>query len=636
MSQKPPTRAMRENPDIDQLKRQAKELLEGYRGSAAEAVAEVTAYHRTADPETFALHDAQFVLARSYGFESWPKLKAAVDGVTAAKLYDAVESADVKTVRELLTRRPEIVDRGRGMSPLNLAVQRRDLDMTKLLLEFGANPDEGIWPHRDATSPRVIAHERGYQEISDAIQEAFERRGMRGSKLPPEVRRKIHEAYETGREEAMVAVFDQHPELAEMRPADGVTMLHQMAGRGALLMMKWLINHGADVNARANCVPHQSATFLDRAPQGWTPLDFAATGRGSYEWLFNNDKFQPAARLLLEHGAELSPLSAAALGRWDYLEKFSKQDLEGKGVLEASVKGDQPDTLRRLLDLGLDPDEPIQVGHMEEKTWSSGGPVFQAVVLNRIELARLLLERGADPNANVFTAGSAAYRAYDSGNPELIALIEKYGGWIDAGAAGYARRTEMARKMLAGEIDPHLEPNDFMGQTVAEQLLWGGASSLCDDIVRMALERVDWPPDDPRWFGMLRRPTWNHGDRPECCDTFRLILARTRPHHRDHGHGQTILHEIVAGDCGPGLQLATILLDAGARLDVRDDLLKSTPLGWACRWGRVEIVKLFLARGADPVEEEAEPWARPRAWAEKMHYPEIVALLETAKPNLSL
>ena len=30
--QKPPTRAMRENPDLDQLKRQAKELLEAYRG----------------------------------------------------------------------------------------------------------------------------------------------------------------------------------------------------------------------------------------------------------------------------------------------------------------------------------------------------------------------------------------------------------------------------------------------------------------------------------------------------------------------------------------------------------------------------------------------------------------------------
>jgi len=630
-----PTRSLREHPDLDQLKRQAKELLEAFLAREHSAVKEVNAYYRKANPGTFALHDAQLVLARSYGFESWPKLKAAVDGVTAANLHKAVESGDLEAVRELLTRRPEIVDQGRGMSPLNLAVQRRDLGMARLLLEFGANPDAGIWPYQDATSPRVIARDRGYQEISEAIDAALEKRGTRPSQVPPEVRRKVREAHMSGREEAMVAVIDEHPELADWRHSDGTTMLHLAAGRGETLTVKWLLDHGKDVNVRAHGVPHQSATFLDRAPQGWTPLDFAATGRGSDEWLFNNDRFQRAGKLLLEHGAELSPLSAAALGRWDYLEKFSKQQLEGKGVLEAAVKGDQPDTLRRLLDLGLDPDEPIQVGHMEEKAWSSGGPVFQAVVLTRFGMASLLLERGADPNANVFTAGSAAFKAYDSRNPELIALIEKYGGWIDAGAAGYAAQTEMARKMLAGEIDPHLEPNDMSGHTVAEQLLWGGASSLCDDIVRMALERVDWPPDDPRWFGMLRRPTWNNAHRPECCDTFRLILARAGPHHRDPDHGQTILHEVVAGDRGPGLQLATLLLDAGARLDTRDDLLKSTPLGWACRWGHVEMVKLFLARGADPVEADAESWATPRAWAEKMKHPAVLAVLngDIALPN---
>jgi len=38
-------------------------------------------------------------------------------------------------------------------------------------------------------------------------------------------------------------------------------------------------------------------------------------------------------------------------------------------------------------------------------------------------------------------------------------------------------------------------------------------------------------------------------------------------------------------------------------------------------------VKLFLARGADPVEADAEPWATPLAWAEKMQRREIVALL---------
>jgi hypothetical protein len=60
-----------------------------------------------------------------------------------------------------------------------------------------------------------------------------------------------------------------------------------------------------------------------------------------------------------------------------------------------------------------------------------------------------------------------------------------------------------------------------------------------------------------------------------------------------------------------------MLLDAGASTGIRDHLLKSTPLGWACRWGRIEIAKLLLERDADAVEPGAEPWASPRARAEK-------------------
>jgi len=617
---------MRENPDLDQLKRQAKELLEAYRTSSPEAVAEVTAYHRTATAETFALHDAQFVLARSYGFESWPKLKAAADGVTAGKLHQAVQNGDLRTVRELLTRRPEIVDLGRGeMRPLHMAVLRRDLEMTSLLLEFEADPDGGIWPNRDATGPYILARDRGYEEIVAVIRVAREKRGARGPKGSTEATRKLNHACQTGSQEAILAVFDEHPELAEICPPDGLTLLHQMAGRGALSVMRWLLDRGADVNRKSR--------------QGWTPLDYAATGRGG-DWLFDTGKFKRVAEFLLHHGAQLSPLSAATLGRWDYLEKCSQQDLEGTGVLEAAVKGDQPDVLRRLLDLGVDPDERTPVGHIAEQAWSAGGPLFQAVVLNRIAMARLLLERGADPNASVWTSGSPAFRAYDGRDPEMIALIERYGGWIDPGSAGYARQTEIARRMLAGEIDPHLEPNDFSGRTVAEQLLWGGASALSAGIVRMALEHVDWPADDPRWFWMLWRPVPGHEDynpqqQAECCECFQLILARCGPHHRAADYGQTMLHEAVARDHGVGVQLAAILLDAGARLDIRDKLLKSTPLGWACRWGRVELVKLLLARGADPVEADAEPWATPRAWAEKMHRPEIVELLNSNRPHLS-
>ena len=93
----------------------------------------------------------------------------------------------------------------------------------------------------------------------------------------------------------------------------------------------------------------------------------------------------------------------------------------------------------------------------------------------------------------------------------------------------------------------------------------------------------------------------------------------------------TILHSVAGSrehmTAEERLAFATLLLDAGARPDIRDNILKSTPLGWACRWGRVELVKLLLEHGADPVEADAEPWATPRAWAEKMGRHEVLALL---------
>jgi hypothetical protein len=104
--------------------------------------------------------------------------------------------------------------------------------------------------------------------------------------------------------------------------------------------------------------------------------------------------------------------------------------------------------------------------------------------------------------------------------------------------------------------------------------------------------------------------------------------------------GYTMLHHLatpVAGRSGAFApteeehrQRATMLLDAGASLTIRDSLLKSTPLGWACRWGKNELVRLYLERRADPVEADAETWATPLAWATKRGHHEIVQLLRSA------
>ena len=66
-------------PNFNQFKHQAKDLLKAYRAGDADAVAQVERHEQAPDPAAFALHDAQRVLARSYGFPSWPKLKSYVE-----------------------------------------------------------------------------------------------------------------------------------------------------------------------------------------------------------------------------------------------------------------------------------------------------------------------------------------------------------------------------------------------------------------------------------------------------------------------------------------------------------------------------------------------------------------------------
>src|SRR5580698_5921544 len=111
-----PTRRLPPKPSLEQLRKQAKDLHDRYHAEDPSAIAEVQRFERDPDP-LFALHDAQRVLARAYGYESWPKLKAFVDGVNIAEFAGAVKTGDINKVRSLLTVRPELI--GRDMSESN-------------------------------------------------------------------------------------------------------------------------------------------------------------------------------------------------------------------------------------------------------------------------------------------------------------------------------------------------------------------------------------------------------------------------------------------------------------------------------------------------------------------------------------
>jgi hypothetical protein len=93
-----PVRRLPVRPDLDQLHRQAKDLLRALHSGDPDAVAELRERHpEPIDPSGAKLADAQLALARSYEASSWTRL---VHGV---RLADAIWRDDLETVRALVT-----------------------------------------------------------------------------------------------------------------------------------------------------------------------------------------------------------------------------------------------------------------------------------------------------------------------------------------------------------------------------------------------------------------------------------------------------------------------------------------------------------------------------------------------------
>jgi hypothetical protein len=99
-----PVRRLPVRPDLEQLHRQAKELLRAIHAGDANGIAELREHHpESIDPAAAKLADAQLVLARSYRASSWTRL------VQAVQLTDAIWRDDADKVGELVTRNPALI-----------------------------------------------------------------------------------------------------------------------------------------------------------------------------------------------------------------------------------------------------------------------------------------------------------------------------------------------------------------------------------------------------------------------------------------------------------------------------------------------------------------------------------------------
>jgi ankyrin repeat protein len=637
-----PTRTLPHKPSLAQLRKQAKELLKSYRAGNEATVAEVERFQRSPDPAHFDLADAQRVLARAYGFSSWPALKEHVEGVNFAAFLAAAQAGDVAAVRRLAKTHPDWINQHAqfGGSALHRAVLRRDEELTRVLMQLGADARTGIWPHRDATSAYTIAVDREYSEIVAVIEREEENRHSLANQEGTSTRTSVdalRQAIANGRTAEAITLMKADPALIGACDAHGVTPLHLAAWKHDPALVGWLLDHGASPGALAQ--RDSPVRRHDQAVEsGKAPLDFAAIvagwapeGLDSIFYFMENAHVDPArfhetARLLLQKGAELTPRAAVALGNREAVLRLHHEGRLSNeihvfrgGLLAIAVRVNRLDMVATLLDLGLDPDESIPTAD-GYPSW--GMPLWTASMCGRHEIAELLLARGADVNGVVCACGDSICMAADE---KMTALLRKHGARLTVETV---TDPITVQAILDGTVTAYsLGDSEPLTLKVAAESLCGGDP----DFIRMCLPHITRKRDDPWWNGVLMSAKVPEG--------LKLVL--------DHGvdpdvpfeGGYTMLHHLatpVAGRRGTfvpteeeHLLRATMLLDAGASLTIRDALLQSTPLGWACRWGKIELVRLYLQRGADPVEADAEPWATPLAWSTKGGHHEIVQLLRS-------
>jgi ankyrin repeat protein len=272
----------------------------------------------------------------------------------------------------------------------------------------------------------------------------------------------------------------------------------------------------------------------------------------------------------------------------------------GSPLKNAAARGHM-DVVKLLLERGADPNLP------EEGIAPRGHALYSAVANRHFEIAKLLLEHGAYPNPEVESSADALSRAISNSDQPMIELLCSYGAARAVHLLAYDGDIETAAAVFAA--NPALA-ND-------PEAIANAAGEGRDAFVRLMLR---YERDLPK---RITFPAWSVGAKSR--ELNELLFAHGMNPSQPDWLLMTPLHQFARKN---DLENAALFIEHGADLHARDEDICSTPLGWAAKFGNAAMVELLLKHGANPNHPDDPPWATPLAWATRRGHAAVAALLQ--------
>ena len=309
------------------------------------------------------------------------------------RLIEAAKSEDAKAVRALLAKRvPVNATKADGSTALHEAVQRDSVEIVDLLIAAGADVKAAT---RYNITPLSLACANGNAAMIEQLLKA----GADVNSTSEEGQTALMTAALNGKVDAVKLLLARGAQVNVQEPVRGQTALMWAASEGNTAAVEMLIEFGADIKAKSK--------------GGFTPLLFAV-----------RNGHAATVRALLGHGADANDIAP-----------------DGTSALNMAVVNAYYEVAVVLLDRGANPNAPDPRGSaLHTLTWlrkpgsdggnglgrRSYGPPLPTGNVSSLELAKALLDHGANPNARIDWEERPFTREGVSRNPPLIQLGRHY------------------------------------------------------------------------------------------------------------------------------------------------------------------------------------------------------------------